>query len=85
MKEHGLKKDQDPEEGVLLRPVLTNCGKAQMDLAKELSEHEIKIEQMVATPVHSILETDIPNILKQKRILSKLVLDMDSANNRYQV
>lgn len=85
MMEYGLKKDELQDDGVLLKPVLTKCGKAEMDLARELADHENKVEQMVTIPVHNVLENDLPNILKHKRTLSKLVLDKDSANNRYQV
>lgn len=86
MKECGLKKEDGTDiDDSLLRPVLTKCGKVLIDLAKELTEHESKVEQMVSSPIQAVLESDIPAILKTKRTLSKLVLDKDSANNRYQV
>lgn len=65
--------------------MLRDCGIAEQDLAKEQAEHEIKVEQMVSSPLQVVLENDIPNILKQKRHLSKYILDKDSANNRYNV
>ncbi|GLV35038.1 Rho GTPase activating protein at 92B [Carabus blaptoides fortunei] len=85
MKECGMKKEDGTDiDDTLLRPVLTKCGKVLIDLAKELTEHESKVEQMVSSPIQAVLESDIPAILKTKRTLSKLVLDKDSANNRYQ-
>lgn len=86
MREYGARKEESGElDDNLLRPILNKCGKAQVELAREMSEHEIKIENMVSQPIQSVLDNDIPAILKSKRTLSKLVLDKDSANNRYQV
>lgn len=86
MKEYGTKKEETLEqEDSLLRPVLHKCGRAQMELAREMSEHECKIENMVSQPIQNVLENDIPAILKTKRTLSKLILDKDSATNRFQV
>lgn len=85
MREYGARKEDSGEpDDNLLRPILNKCGKAQVELAREMSEHEIKIENMVSQPIQSVLDNDIPTILKSKRTLSKLVLDKDSANNRYQ-
>lgn len=63
---------------------LLECGRAQISLANETVEHEAKVEQYVAAPLQHILDTDIPNILKHKRNLARLILDMDSARTRYQ-
>ncbi|XP_015588654.1 rho GTPase-activating protein 44 isoform X2 [Cephus cinctus] len=71
------------EEG-LMSFALSECGRAQIALAQEAVEHEAKVEQYVAVPLHCILETDVPNILKHKRNLARLTLDMDSARTRYQ-
>ncbi|XP_014481342.1 PREDICTED: rho GTPase-activating protein 44-like isoform X1 [Dinoponera quadriceps] len=70
------------EDG-LMSFALLECGRAQMSLANETVEHEAKVEQYVATPLQHILETDVPNILKHKRNLARLTLDMDSARTRY--
>lgn len=80
MQEHGKDVSED-----LLGPVLMKCGKTQVELAHEMIDHEIKIEKMVLSPVQAMVEVEIPNIHKQKRTLSKLNLDKDSAHNRYQV
>ncbi|KAK0081913.1 hypothetical protein PV325_011383 [Microctonus aethiopoides] len=71
------------EEG-LMSFALSECGRAQVALANETVDHEIKVEQYVAAPLHHILETDVPNIVKHKRNLARLTLDMDSARTRYQ-
>lgn len=65
--------------------MVRECGQAEQDLAKEQAEHEIKVEQMVSSPLQQVLDNDLPNILKQKRNLSKYILDKDSASSRYNV
>ncbi|XP_076389126.1 rho GTPase-activating protein 44 isoform X2 [Megachile rotundata] len=72
-----------PEDG-LMSFTLLECGRAQMHLATETIEHEAKVEQYVATPLQHILDTDVPNILKHKKNLARLILDMDSMRTRYQ-
>ncbi|XP_076299361.1 rho GTPase-activating protein 44 isoform X1 [Lasioglossum baleicum] len=72
-----------PEDG-LMGFTLTECGRAQMYLANETIEHEAKVEQYVTSPLLHILDTDVPNILKHKRNLARLILDMDSVRTRYQ-
>lgn len=62
---------------------LVECGRVQMSLANEAMEHEAKVEQYVAAPLQHILDTDVPNILKHKRNLHRLTMDMDSAKTRY--
>ncbi|KOX67551.1 Rho GTPase-activating protein 17 [Melipona quadrifasciata] len=72
-----------PEDG-LMGFTLSECGRAQMYLANEAIEHEAKVEQYVAIPLQHILDTDVPNIIKHKRNLARLTLDMDSVRTRYQ-
>lgn len=67
----------------LMNFALVECGRVQMSLANEAVEHEAKVEQYVAAPLQHILDTDVPNILKHKRNLQRLILDMDSAKTRY--
>ncbi|KOC62903.1 Rho GTPase-activating protein 17 [Habropoda laboriosa] len=71
-----------PEDG-LMNFTLLECGHAQMHLANEAIEHEAKVEQYVAIPLQHILDTVVPNILKHKRNLTRLILDMDSVRTRY--
>lgn len=75
---------ENATEDGLMGFTLLECGRAQMSLANETVEHEAKVEQYVAAPLQHILDTDIPNILKHKRNLARLILDMDSARTRYQ-
>ncbi|XP_020300532.1 rho GTPase-activating protein 44-like isoform X2 [Pseudomyrmex gracilis] len=70
------------EEG-LMSFALVECGRVQMSLANETVEHEAKVEQYVAAPLQHILDTDVPSIVKHKRNLARLILDMDSARTRY--
>ncbi|XP_077269112.1 rho GTPase-activating protein 44 isoform X1 [Temnothorax americanus] len=70
------------EDG-LMSFTLVECGRVQMSLANEAVEHEAKVEQYVAAPLQHILDTDVPNILKYRRNLQRLILDMDSARTRY--
>ncbi|KFQ24793.1 Rho GTPase-activating protein 17, partial [Mesitornis unicolor] len=67
----------------LLGKMLDTCGDAENKLAMELSQHEVQIEREVLDPLCLLTETEIPNILKQRKQLAKLVLDWDSARGRY--
>ncbi|XP_066908597.1 rho GTPase-activating protein 44 [Halyomorpha halys] len=71
------------EDDHLLRQVVTDCGKLQLCLANAIVEHEIKVESKVVGPLINVCDNDYPNIMKLKRNLSKLILDMDSARARY--
>ncbi|XP_015428750.1 PREDICTED: rho GTPase-activating protein 44-like isoform X2 [Dufourea novaeangliae] len=72
-----------PDDG-LMGFTLIECCRVQMSLANEMIEHEAKVEHYVTNPLQHILDTDVPNILKHKRNLNRLILDMDSARTRYQ-
>lgn len=65
--------------------ILRKCAMVQQDLAREYADHEKQIEDLVSAPIQLLLESDFHNILKQKRNLSKYILDKDSASNRYHV
>uniref|UniRef100_A0A8C1DSJ5 Rho GTPase activating protein 17b n=1 Tax=Cyprinus carpio carpio TaxID=630221 RepID=A0A8C1DSJ5_CYPCA len=60
------------------------CGEAENKLALEQSQHEVQLEREILEPLNQLAEVDIPNILKQRKHLAKLVLDFDSAKARYQ-
>ncbi|XP_072394395.1 rho GTPase-activating protein 44-like isoform X2 [Diabrotica undecimpunctata] len=68
----------------LLQMILSDCGKAEQQLAREYADHEVKVEDLVFKPLQNVLENDFPNILKHKHNLRKYCLDKDSASNRYQ-
>ncbi|XP_058624540.1 rho GTPase-activating protein 17b isoform X3 [Onychostoma macrolepis] len=60
------------------------CGEAENKLALEQSQHEVQLERDILEPLNQLAEVDIPNILKQRKHLAKLVLDFDSVKARYQ-
>lgn len=55
------------------------CSKVQICLANASVDYESRIEQTVLNKLQQVLDLDVPNIIKQKRLLTKLVLDMDLA------
>ncbi|KAM3597479.1 uncharacterized protein V6R79_005147 [Siganus canaliculatus] len=67
----------------LIGKMIDVCGHAEGLLANELMQHELQIEQEVLEPLNQLSEVDIPNILKQRKQLARLVLDYDSAKTRY--
>ncbi|XP_021935653.1 rho GTPase-activating protein 44-like isoform X3 [Zootermopsis nevadensis] len=69
------------EEECLLSNILSDCAKIEMNLANEVLDHEMQVEQLVVTPLQQMLDNDVP---KHKAKLSKFTLDMDSARTRYQ-
>ncbi|MCJ8738461.1 hypothetical protein PDJAM_G00036050 [Pangasius djambal] len=70
-------------EDSLIGKMMEVCGEAENRLATELMQHEIQIEKDILDPLNQLAEVDIPNILKQRRQLAKLVLDYDSARTRW--
>ncbi|KAM6957042.1 rho GTPase-activating protein 17b isoform 2-T2 [Aplochiton taeniatus] len=59
------------------------CGEAENSLASELMQHEVQLERDILEPLNQLAEVDIPNILRQRKQLAKLVLDYDSAKTRW--
>ncbi|KAG1929251.1 rho GTPase-activating protein 17a isoform X2 [Pimephales promelas] len=70
-------------EESLIGKMMEMCGDAENRLASELMQHEVIIEKEILDPLNQLAEVDIPNILKQRRQLAKLVLDYDSARARW--
>ncbi|XP_076025721.1 rho GTPase-activating protein 17a isoform X4 [Genypterus blacodes] len=70
-------------EDSLIGKMMEVCGEAENRLASELMHHELQIEKDVLDPLSQLAEVDIPNILKQRKQLAKLVLDYDSARARW--
>ncbi|XP_061701066.1 rho GTPase-activating protein 17b [Syngnathoides biaculeatus] len=68
----------------LIGKMMDVCGEAESRLASELMQHEVQIQRDILDPLNTLAEVDIPNILKQRKQLAKLVLDFDSAKTRYQ-
>uniref|UniRef100_A0A3B4A1P5 BAR domain-containing protein n=1 Tax=Periophthalmus magnuspinnatus TaxID=409849 RepID=A0A3B4A1P5_9GOBI len=69
-------------EDSLIGKMMEVCGDAENGLASELMQHELQLEKDVLDPLSQLAEVDIPNILKQRKQLAKLVLDYDSARAR---
>ncbi|XP_043091665.1 rho GTPase-activating protein 17b isoform X2 [Puntigrus tetrazona] len=67
----------------LIGKMMDVCGEAENKLALEQSQHEVQLEKDILEPLSQLAEVDIPNILKQRKHLAKLVLDFDSAKARY--
>uniref|UniRef100_A0A7N9AMD0 Rho GTPase-activating protein 17 n=1 Tax=Mastacembelus armatus TaxID=205130 RepID=A0A7N9AMD0_9TELE len=72
-------------EESLIGKMMEVCGEAENRLASELMQHELQIEKDVLDPLSQLAEVDIPNILKQRKQLAKLVLDYDSARARFSI
>uniref|UniRef100_A0A8C6S427 Rho GTPase-activating protein 17 n=1 Tax=Neogobius melanostomus TaxID=47308 RepID=A0A8C6S427_9GOBI len=70
-------------EDSLIGKMMEVCGDAENRLASELMHHELQLEKDVLDPLSQLAEVDIPNILKQRKQLAKLVLDYDSARTRW--
>uniref|UniRef100_A0A8C9VAR5 Rho GTPase activating protein 17b n=1 Tax=Scleropages formosus TaxID=113540 RepID=A0A8C9VAR5_SCLFO len=66
-------------EESLIGKMMELCGEVENKLASELMQHEVHIEKEVLDPLNQLAEMEIPNILKQRKQLAKLVLDYDSA------
>uniref|UniRef100_A0A3Q2Q273 Rho GTPase activating protein 17b n=1 Tax=Fundulus heteroclitus TaxID=8078 RepID=A0A3Q2Q273_FUNHE len=62
--------------------MLEVCGETESRLSTELLQHELQIERDILDPLNQLAEVEIPNILKQRKQLAKLVLDYDSAKTR---
>ncbi|KAM4531130.1 rho GTPase-activating protein 17b isoform 3-T5 [Odontesthes bonariensis] len=67
----------------LIGKMMDVCGEAENRLATELMQHELQIERDILDPLNQLAEVEIPNILKQRKHLAKLVLDYDSAKTRW--
>nr|XP_046272261.1 rho GTPase-activating protein 17b isoform X4 [Scatophagus argus] len=70
-------------EESLIGKMMDVCGDAESSLAMELMQYEVQIERDILEPLNQLAEADIPNILKQRKQLAKLVLDFDSAKTRW--
>uniref|UniRef100_A0A1Y1LRU6 Rho-GAP domain-containing protein n=1 Tax=Photinus pyralis TaxID=7054 RepID=A0A1Y1LRU6_PHOPY len=81
LQEQGMRNGET--ECRLLQPIIKECAAAELELAREQADHELKVEQIVSTPLQKIIDNDLPNIIKHKRNLNKYILDRDSASNRY--
>ncbi|XP_014914326.1 rho GTPase-activating protein 17-like isoform X6 [Poecilia latipinna] len=79
MVEGGTQLGEDSSIGKMMEV----CGEVENRLATELMQHELQMEKEVLDPISQLAEVEIPNILKQRKQLAKLVLDYDSARARW--
>ncbi|KAL0993136.1 hypothetical protein UPYG_G00103690 [Umbra pygmaea] len=70
-------------EESMIGKMIDVCGEAESRLASELMQHEVQLEREILEPLNQLAEVDIPNIMKQRKQLAKLVLDYDSAKTRW--
>ncbi|XP_048870779.1 rho GTPase-activating protein 17-like isoform X2 [Brienomyrus brachyistius] len=70
-------------EESLMGKMMEVCGDAEHRLASELMQYEMQIEKDVLDPLNQLAEVDIPNIMKLRKQLARLVLDYDSARARW--
>ncbi|XP_037036980.1 rho GTPase-activating protein 92B [Bradysia coprophila] len=68
----------------LLRNVLESCADLEKRIANEIVSHECNVENDVTKKLANIMETNISSIQKQKRIVTKLMQDNESAKHKYQ-
>lgn len=54
-------------------------------IANEIVSHECNVENDVTKKLTNIMDTNISAIQKQKRIVTKLMQDNESAKHKYQV
>lgn len=67
-----------------LQKSLKVCAEAERGIAKERAVYELFVEGHVIDPLHTLVETDIPNIQKLRERLKRLVLDRDNAHQAWQ-
>ncbi|KAJ6636168.1 Rho GTPase-activating protein 92B [Pseudolycoriella hygida] len=68
----------------LLKNVLESCADLEKRIASEIVSNECNVENDVTKKLTNIMETNISAIQKQKRIVTKLMQDNESAKHKYQ-
>ncbi|KAG7302810.1 hypothetical protein JYU34_012787 [Plutella xylostella] len=71
------------DDDSILKYILYECGKTEKFLANEIAEHELKVEQLVCSPLTVISDQDLPAIMKAKKHLTRLISEKESAANKY--
>lgn len=72
----------------MIQPQFLVCpfiAKLEKNIAVEIINNEINVENDVTKKLTTILENHIGRIQKQKRIVNKLMQDNESAKHKYQV
>ncbi|CAK8696079.1 unnamed protein product [Clavelina lepadiformis] len=68
----------------LLGNALKVCAEAQLGIAKEKAIYEMFIDEHIISPLQTLVETEIPGVLRQRERLKRLVLDRDNALQNHQ-
>ena len=65
-----------------LGQVLLAAGGVCTSIGSHLVQYEISVEQLVIQQLETVLKTDLPAILKQRKMLDQLILELDTAKAR---
>ena len=65
-----------------LGQVLLAAGGVCTSIGSHLVQYEISVEQLVIQQLETVLKTDLPAILKQRKALDQLILELDTAKAR---
>ena len=65
-----------------LGQVLLAVGGVCTSIGSHLVQYEISVEQLVIQQLETVLKTDLPTILKQRKVLDQLILELDTAKAR---
>lgn len=63
---------------------LSECSKLQNLIGKELLNYEIDVEKQSLSALTSVVDADLPNVLKCRKQLTKATTDMDNYRVKYQ-
>ena len=62
--------------------VLQETGAVCTGVGQNLVQYEISVEQLVVQELETVLKTDLPTILKERKQLDQLILELDTAKAR---
>lgn len=66
----------------LLHDVLDNCAKLEKNIASNIIDNEINVEIDVTKKLANIMDKHLTSIMKQKRTVTKLMQDNESARQK---
>lgn len=67
-----------------IRKTLFESSDIQKDLSRTLLNHELEVERSCLSPLTALLEVDMPNVSRHKKLLNTAIKDMDSYRKGYQ-
>jgi len=65
-----------------LGQVLLEAGGVCTSIGHNLVQYEISVEQLVIHQLETVLKTDLPSIIKQRKHLDQMILELDTAKAR---